>query len=346
MFRKFLKKYMNRDRELLETNLTLYFQQAVSNGESRKAQKALEKGVNINMQDKRGETSLMYALRSGRIKLFQTLLQHFPNVRVQNKKGQNILFVAIEENYPEYILPILKQNPTVINERCQGITPLIYAIKQNNLNAFRMLIRGHANVNKTDLNGKTPLMYAALNNNHKMINSLLNADADLNAKDENGQSVIDLMRQAGNESLCNYFECRLLLQELSFSGPDIFIQDGHTPLTWAIEHQKTALVRTLIEIGAQIDLKDKNGRTALNLAYEKNDTILIDMLQRAKNREKKLLEEVQKRLENDEKDLWKGFKITSLTEKQKILKMISENKKNSSVLDIYELQNNACRYKQ
>ncbi len=313
---------------LLKTDPRLYFQKAVSNGEARKVQKALNKGVNVNMQDKNGETSLMYALRTGRIKLFQTLLRHFPNVRLQNKKGQNILFVAMEENFPEFILPIVQVNPCVLQDNFNGDTPITYAVKKNNIRSVQMLIHAHADVNKPDSNGITPLMQAALNKNQKIVKSLLNAGADICAQNSNGETVINLMHQTNNREMSDYLECQLLIKELPF-GPDVYIQNGYTPLTWAIENNKINFTQTLIDMGAQIDFKDKKGQTPLNAALQTANPNLIRLIKKAQQREAKLVAQVQQKLEADEKDLWKGLKIISLTEKQKILKMATKITQNS-----------------
>ena len=77
-------------------------------------------------------------------------------------------------------------------------------------------------------------------------------------------------------------------------------------------------------MGAQIDFKDQNGQTPLDMAVQTANPNLIRLIKEARQREAKLVAQVQQKLEAGEQNLWKGLKVISLTEKQKILKMATK----------------------
>lgn len=321
-----LFNFFQKQEDLLNTRPSIYFQRAVSNGESRNARKALMKGVKINMRDKFGTTATMYAIITGQTRLLNTLLEFYPDLHLKNNKGLNALFVAIEAKFPQYILPLVHTDPSILNDYCRDMPPLYYAAAQNDMTAVRTLLLMKAPINASEkTTGQTPLMIAALNNNERMVRLLVRAGADLSARDANGHSVLDLMIQQQNQSMVDYLESQLVLRETALNVDEI-VNGGFTPLTWAASNEKTAVVQTLIQAGAEIARADGNGKTALDIAFQKNNRPLIHILKKAYRREKNLVKHIQKRIKAGKTDLWKGVKTTSCRERQKILKMISFQK--------------------
>ncbi|MEI0608062.1 ankyrin repeat domain-containing protein, partial [Brachyspira pulli] len=54
--------------------------------------------------------------------------------------------------------------------------------------------------------------------------------------------------------------------------------ENATPLMWFILNDNTEIAELLIESGADINAKDKNGKTALDYAKEKNNSKIEQLL--------------------------------------------------------------------
>lgn len=145
---------------------------------------------------------------------------------------------------------------------------------------LRDLIKRGANPNKPEkLSLMTPIMAAETENIAEL---LLKAGADPNIRDRTGRTAIHhavKMRQAAS-----------IVRLLGESGADVNARaadlSGNTPLLAAVEHyiedkdrSETALaIRILVLLGADLDLADAGGRTALALAAANDQPELIKLL--------------------------------------------------------------------
>jgi phosphate transport system substrate-binding protein len=126
-----------------------------------------------------------------------------------------------------------------------------------------LLLRG-ADVNAVDWDGNTPLVLAAANNTPQVIRFLIGKGANVNAANHWG--FTPLMYAAIRSS--NPEVLRILLEY----GADInaAYNDGATPLMFAAEYNSFEIIQTLLNNGADIALKDTEGKIALDYA-ERNE---------------------------------------------------------------------------
>ena len=78
------------------------------------------------------------------------------------------------------------------------------------------------------------------------------------------------LRPLHSAALCGQVECVKLLAE---RGADLDCQDDNmwTPLHWAAEGANSDVVRTLLSCGADRSIKNKDGKTAEDIANSKDD---------------------------------------------------------------------------
>ena len=62
------------------------------------------------------------------------------------------------------------------------------------------------------------------------------------------------------------------------------IKGGVTALMFAVEYNHLDIVRALIEAGANLDLKNNKGETALDIAIKEDNKEIIDILTKAENK--------------------------------------------------------------
>ena len=151
-----------------------------------------------------------------------------------------------------------------VNEEDLGKTELISASESGNLEDVRELIENGANVNLADSYGKTPLMYASENGYPEVVETLINGGANVNVKDEYHESALMYASANGHirvvEALIKHNRAYL----------DWTNEYGESALMIALRRGYTKVVKALIDGGADVNLINYNGQTALAFIEEKN----------------------------------------------------------------------------
>lgn len=104
---------------------------------------------------------------------------------------------------------------------------------------------------------------------------MLDAGADPNERGTDGTGILPWAVGYG------YTE---VVRELVKAGTridDPLDRFGQTPLMQAARTGKTEIVRTLLELGAKIGAKDREGKTALDYAKEKGHAEIAEILNQA-----------------------------------------------------------------
>ena len=131
----------------------------------------------------------------------------------------------------------------------------------------------NADVNAIDYYDTTPLMFAAeKNSDPEVINALIKFGADPNAKDKDNKTPL-MFAAAANTS-------PEIITALAKGGANVNARDSNrmTPLMYAARNNNAAVVKALIEAGAE-ELADKRGWTPLFWAARyTNDPEVIGVL--------------------------------------------------------------------
>ena len=106
--------------------------------------------------------------------------------------------------------------------------------------------------------------------------TLLDLGAPIDFADGNGITML------GRAALNNDLELARMLIERG-ANVNVVDKQGMTPLLWAanIDFGDSAMVELLLKAGAKADAKNKDGRTALELAQSYKHDYLVPALQRA-----------------------------------------------------------------
>ena len=205
--------------------------------------KLIDAGADVNATDAKGYTALAYAANSGLIELSRNLIQAGADV---NKGG-----------------------------------PLVQAIDRGHWEVVEIFLENGADINgKANMIGRTDTvlspMEAALNENSFKLYEILLSDPKLN-KDEinttnsNGWNVI--MSVISHWNGYDIFESDKisLLKQFSVAGVDIdaITNADYTALMYASRYGITAAVEALLEAGADPEVKDMDGKTAMRIAVER-----------------------------------------------------------------------------
>ncbi|MCK9283496.1 MAG: ankyrin repeat domain-containing protein [Rhodocyclaceae bacterium] len=148
---------------------------------------------------------------------------------------------------------------------------ILFAADQGDTATVTALLGRGLDVNTSDRDGTTLLMMAARTGNQQLLEILLRNRANILKKNKYGDDALMLAAYRGD--LEN-------VKKLVAAGADVH-PAGWTPLLYAAFQGKAAVVRYLLENGAQVDAPAPNGQTALMLATLGNYVDVVDVLMAA-----------------------------------------------------------------
>jgi len=156
---------------------------------------------------------------------------------------------------------------------------LMRAVLMQDFMRVSLLLKQGADPDDADKAGQTPLMVATWKNQGGVIRLLLEAGADINKQDPKGRTALIHARIHGRG---------IAPKQLMKEGADIDkVSDRGTALTCAVSGGFGWIAGLLIEAGANINIPDNEGRTALSLARNKGLTKTADTLKRKMLAEKR-----------------------------------------------------------
>ncbi|SPQ26271.1 b8ba3338-b268-4887-bf40-7e4ea470975d [Thermothielavioides terrestris] len=183
-------------------------------------------------------------------------------------------------------------------------TPLHDAVVANRVDLVKDLLERGANPNCAARGGMSPLHYAAYQRNVELVALLLKFGANLDAMTDKKRSILffavrgrghesndDMLAYASQNSVGNSShtdEATIRVLRALFDSPSGWIRlrrcldkadkDGVTPLMVAAEQGFEDTVRLLLRRGAQPDVKNHAGHTALKYAASSNHRMLVRLL--------------------------------------------------------------------
>jgi uncharacterized protein len=141
---------------------------------------------------------------------------------------------------------LLSRKAAVDAPQADGATALQWAVYRNDLDVADLLIAAGANVKAANRDGATPLFLACESGNAAMIEKLLKAGADANEVGPIGDTPLMMASRTGNVDAV-----KVLLDHKANVNAKEKIR-GTTALMWAVEQQHPAVVKILVEHGADV----------------------------------------------------------------------------------------------
>jgi len=205
------------------------------------------------------------------------LISHGANVNAATRRGRTALLVAAMSDQSADIARLLVQSGADVQAKDFLKTTTVRAAAfGNDTETLRLMIDAGVDVNAADLPGITPLMMAAgWNGNLPAVKLLLAKGAKVNAvsapvmglPSKNGPSEFGLLTAL---MMSAPFGPPELIRTLLAAGADVNARDvrGMTPLMLAIatDRQDPAVIRMLLDRGADTSIKSNLGETAADWA--------------------------------------------------------------------------------
>ncbi|KAL7750183.1 hypothetical protein RI367_004356 [Sorochytrium milnesiophthora] len=185
------------------------------------------------------------------------------------------MHLAAFKNRPD-IVTLLVQHRAKLGDvnaaDCQGMTPLFYAIMENNLSVCATLMAFGARLDVHNKTGLTPLHLAVICEHIDICKYLLLHSVKVDARDLNGNTVLHVARNP-------YIITLLLRHDSTPAAINARNTLGMTPLhVYASVHfdDHTAVVRELLEAGADPSLRENYHRTPLQVVLEAGLRLELD----------------------------------------------------------------------
>lgn len=218
--------------------------------------------------------------------------------------GLNLLMKLIlqTKKYPYYediIMHLINNTPHMVYEtNDKGFTPLMIAVRNYNTyctyNTISMLVYSDQNsilINKTSNEGLSALHYIVgfceSGDINDVVKLLINNGADINIKTNNGYTPLMLCLWNNYNNYINninninsiYETAKLLIDTNYINICDIF---GNTALIFAVNKFMSNVIKLLLDNGADVNVQNKRGITALMYAVKYSANPLgeniVDML--------------------------------------------------------------------
>lgn len=154
----------------------------------------LERGINIRLQDKKGNAPLHYAvINSESNAVLPLLVQNQAPLNVQNEAGETALFMATQQGDEKVVDLLLQAGANTNISNVEEASPLHVAAANNDVNIMSALLSYGAHVNARDACGDTPLHWAVREGHAEAAKLLLNDyRCDRNARNEDNETPRDI----------------------------------------------------------------------------------------------------------------------------------------------------------
>ncbi|MES1908751.1 MAG: hypothetical protein MHM6MM_001625 [Cercozoa sp. M6MM] len=243
-------------------------------GDSSIVQKLLERDVNVNCEElSKNETPLIWAARAkDGNDVIRLLIEAGANVDHQNVKGVTPLIAAAMRGNTANIDTLIEHGASIHAESHKGDTALSLCVWKNHAEAAQVLVERGANVKHVDSFGDTVLLDAAKHGNTALLDLLLRYGCEIDHQNKKGETALMRASMKGHPEAV-----RMLIGR--GSNMSIFSKDGkRNALFYAIHHKHRDVVRVLLEHRCNMHLPNSEGKTALMLAYEAEDSDIVQLL--------------------------------------------------------------------
>ncbi|KAM0544534.1 hypothetical protein ACHAPJ_011751 [Fusarium lateritium] len=235
----------------------------------------LENGAELTAKDKDGRTPLIWTAYNGKLGITRILLKAGFTLNINDGEyNSEQLQPEIMYGGEEAVRALLKKGiDSEARDRYER-TPLWWAVFRGLETIVEVLLQHGVDPEIQDNYGQTPLLCAAQFGYSAIVKQLLGRNANIERKGtEHHMTALSWAAANGNT------ETVKVLLELG-ADPDSEDRNGRTPLAWAALQGHSSLVKLLLQTGVRPDSKDHKGRTPLSIACVKGDeTIVRSLLQ-------------------------------------------------------------------
>ena len=282
--------------------------EAIRNDNIKEVKSLLEQKVDPNSVDEDGDHLLLYAALYSSLDCMQLLIEQGSNVNAKNKIDETALMWSVHDLAK---MKLLIEHGADVNAKAKtGNTPLLIAsIGHGKYDAIKLLIDKGANVLAVNNRKENALVRAALFGDTATISLLLGKGLDINAftldsttalinavLNANKPVIFQLLEKGADADVLSFFGLTPLSFAVIFTDAEavkailkktkkVNAMDvgGNSVLMYAgyNEHDDVEMIQALLDNGADVNIKAKDGATPLSWASKKGNTATVALLKKA-----------------------------------------------------------------
>ena len=254
---------------------------AAFHGKVEIVQLLLDKGAIASAKNEAGDNALSIASRYGHPLIAQMLLDRRVHVNALNKFFGSSLMAAVKGDEFEIAEKLIKKRANPHFKFSDGNNALMMAVERGNKSIVKLLLEKKARLAEENRKHKTALILAVENGHTEIVKMLLKSNANINEKLFDGSNLLHLSVLKGYRDIL-----RVLLEypkksQVMYSFIDVNEKDKNslTPLMYAVAIGDRESVKLMLENGADRNVVDIHGYTAISYAKDLGYKEIIDLLQ-------------------------------------------------------------------
>ena len=235
-----------------KVNEDLFFEELLKDDmDIDKIEKYINKGVNINKKDEKGQTILFSLAAKRKLEALKILIKNGANLTLEDLHRKTILDEAVDRNDGIMIRFLLDNGFNINHKNNSGRTIFQNVARMGNNKIFQIFMKYNADFNIKDSHGKTVLFDAVEGGNLDILKDVINNTNNLNILDENHQNALFSAVLKDDISLAT----ELILNGINVNFLD---KDGQNVLFNAILQgaKNLPLIELLIKKGINLNIVD------------------------------------------------------------------------------------------
>uniref|UniRef100_A0AAQ6ADK0 Ankyrin 1, erythrocytic b n=1 Tax=Amphiprion ocellaris TaxID=80972 RepID=A0AAQ6ADK0_AMPOC len=304
---KIKKRNRSRDRRR-KADAATSFLRAARSGNLDKALDHIKNGIDINTANQNGLNGLHLASKEGHVKMVLELLHAGIELEATTKKGNTALHIAALAGQEKVVAELVNYGANVNAQSHKGFSPLYMAAQENHLEVVKFLLENGANQSLPTEDGFTPLAVALQQGHENVVALLINYGTKgkvrlpalhIAARNDDTRTAAVLLQNDPNPDVLSktgftplhiaaHYENMSVAQLLLNRGANVnftpkvslshmvlilisyllSVQDELTPLHCAARNGHVRIIEILLEHGAPIQAKTKNGLSPIHMAAQ------------------------------------------------------------------------------
>uniref|UniRef100_A0A8C7H6A1 E3 ubiquitin-protein ligase MIB2 n=1 Tax=Oncorhynchus kisutch TaxID=8019 RepID=A0A8C7H6A1_ONCKI len=266
--RELVQKYPDKVRSLpvdIKNQGKTALQVAAHQGHMEVVLALLQANSSIEVKDEDGDTALHYTAFGNQAEIARLLLSKGAKVNLLNNSMCTALHIAVNKGFTDVVRVLSEHSADINLQDSYGDTPLHDAIAKDFRNIIEILVVV-PNIDFTQQNhrGFNLLHHAALKGNKLATEKILARARQLvDVKKEDGFSALHLA------SLNNHRDVAEILVKEGRCDVNIRNNRNQTPLQLAVTQGHGDLVQLLVVEGADVNVEDEDGDTAMHVALSR-----------------------------------------------------------------------------
>ena len=215
-------------------------------------------GADIETRDNHDRTPLLVASQCGNLRVVEVFAKAGADVCVTDNKRRTCLTLAAASGHTETVRYLTGLEDVGVNHSGdEGCTALHWASKKSYPEVVQVLIDAGADIEAKEEKGRSPLHKACMSGHLDIVKLLVRSGAGVRATDNKGVTCLIGASYLGHTETVRYL---VGLKDVDINHVD---STGCTALRHAAVRNHADAVQVLIDAGADIEVKDEEGRSPL-----------------------------------------------------------------------------------